>query len=49
MSIFYQNLLNVDAICDYFIVTDLFNYFTLRKKCSYSELFWSVFSRIRTE
>ena len=23
--------------------------FTLRKKCPYSELFWSVFSRIRTE
>ena len=22
---------------------------TLRKKCPYSELFWSVFSRIRTE
>ena len=22
---------------------------TLRKKCSYLELFWSVFSRIRTE
>ena len=23
--------------------------FTLRKKCPYSELFWSAFSRIRTE
>ena len=23
--------------------------FALREKCSYSELFWSVFSRIRTE
>ena len=23
--------------------------FTLREKCPYSELFWSVFSRIRTE
>ena len=22
---------------------------TLREKCPYSELFWSVFSRIRTE
>ena len=22
---------------------------SLREKCSYSELFWSVFSRIRTE
>ena len=24
-------------------------YFTLRKKCSYSELLWSTFSRIRIE
>ena len=23
--------------------------YTLRKKCPYSELFWSVFSRIQTE
>ena len=23
--------------------------YSLRKKCPYSELFWSVFSRIRTE
>ena len=49
ISIFYQNLLNFDAICDYFIVTDLINYFTLRKKRWYSESFWSVFSRIWTE
>ena len=26
-----------------------YNKVTLRKKCPYSELFWSVFSRIRTE
>ena len=25
------------------------NQYTLRKKCAYSELFWSIFSRIRTE
>ena len=24
-------------------------HFSLRKKCPYSELFWSAFSRIRTE
>ena len=28
ISRFYQNLLNFDAICDYFIVTRLFNYFS---------------------
>ena len=27
----------------------LLYYNSLRKKCTYSELFWSVFSRIRTE
>ena len=27
----------------------ILNYFTLQKKCPYSELFWSVFSRIWTE
>ena len=26
-----------------------FMQYSLRKKCPYSELFWSVFSRIRTE
>ena len=26
-----------------------FHFFALRKKCPYSELFWSAFSRIRTE
>ena len=29
--------------------TLIFRYFTLRKKCSYPELFWSAFSCIRTE
>ena len=31
------------------IERNLLNRFTLRKKCPYLELFWSVFSRIRTE
>ena len=31
------------------ISSDALNYISLRKKCPYSELFWSVFSRIRTE
>ena len=27
----------------------IIDYVSLRKNCPYSELFWSVFSRIRTE
>ena len=33
----------------WFIIYLLSQNFTLRKKCPYSELFWSAFSRIRTE
>ena len=31
------------------ISMQLFDMFTLRKKCPYSDLFWFVFYRIRTE
>ena len=31
------------------IAGSVYLYITLRKKCPYSELFWSAFSRIRTE
>ena len=30
-------------------MVEVFHYVALRKKCSYSELFWSVLSHIRTE
>ena len=41
MRVFYQNL-KINKL-------SVFLFSTLREKCPYSELFWSVFSRIRTE
>ena len=32
-----------------YIINDIRKRFALREKCPYSEIFWSVFSRIRTE
>ena len=35
--------------CSYYLLLLTYLYLSLREKCPYSELFWSVFSRIRTE
>ena len=36
-------------VCIYYILNKLYIIYTLRKKCPYSELFWSAFSRFRNE
>ena len=36
-------------VCIYYILNILYIIYTLRKKCPYSELFWSAFSRFRNE
>ena len=41
--------LYIYIVCIYYILNKLYIIYTLRKKCPYSELFWSAFSRIRTE
>ena len=45
VQVHYENVLNI-IYCKY---TYQNVHTTLRKKCPYLELFWSVFSRIRTE
>ena len=43
------NTLLVGSLCKKGVKTEIYRKITLRKKCPYSELFWSAFSRIRTE
>ena len=46
MVLFNDSLIEKTNLC----ITAFFDgYLSLRRKCPYSEIFWSTFSRIRTE